>query len=153
MLYFKIKGKNASFADEHLNSCLGSDFLQMLLFKTRYYTRYKLDTFERTVHLVNDLLCEKKLFLRLYEKKNKFKYVSKKGYEKNEVQKEISSCVEQRFNSFQITCHLLTKKQKVDFESLGIIYKPAMRLDEIIECYFTSEINLAFRANFQHKKD
>ena len=89
MLYFKIKGKNASFADEHLNSCLGSDFLQMLLFKTRYYTRYKLDTFERTVHLVNDLLCEKKLFLRLYEKKINLNMFLKKDMKKTKYKRKF----------------------------------------------------------------
>ena len=44
------------------------------------------------------------------------------------------------------------KKQKIDFESLGIIYAPVKRIDEIIECYFTAEINLSFRARFQRGK-
>ena len=44
---------------------------------------------------------------------------------------------------------MLEKKQKVDFEPLDIIYKPVKCIDEIIECYFTAEINLAFRAHFQ----
>ena len=44
-----------------------------------------LDTFERTMHLVNDLLYEKNLFLCLYEKKPKFRYLLKKWHDKNQL--------------------------------------------------------------------
>ena len=48
----------------------------------------------------------------------------KKGHDANEVQKEVSSCVSQCFNGFHITSHMLEKTQKVDFESIDIVYKP-----------------------------
>ena len=48
---------------------------------------------------------------------------------------------------------MIAKKQKADFKSVDIIYEPVKRLDEIIECYFTTEINLAFRAKLQHHKN
>ena len=46
----------------------------------------------------------------------------KKGHDTNEVQKEVSSCVSQCFNGFHITSHMLEKTQKVDFESIDIVY-------------------------------
>ena len=48
-----------------------------------------LQSFERQCHLVNNLLFEKNLFLRVYELRKKLWYVFKKGYEKSEVIKEI----------------------------------------------------------------
>ena len=36
------------------------------------------------------------------------------------------------------------KDCQLDFESVDIVYEPVKRLDEIIECYFTNEINCAF---------
>ena len=144
--YFKLKGKNATFDDGDLNECLGTEFLQTLKelkeLKENIILDVNLDTFERKMHSVNDLLYEKNLFLRLYEKKKKIKYVFEKGHDKNEVLQQVSSCVAQRFNGFHIT----RQKQKTDFEPLDIIYKPVKRLDEILECYFKSAIPLAFSA-------
>ena len=92
--YFVLKRKNANFDNEDLNESLGENFLEKLKdLKPSIILDINLDTFERKMHLVNDLLSKKKLFLRLYEK-NKFKYVFKKGHDKNEVQKEVSACID-----------------------------------------------------------
>ena len=74
-----------------------------------------LQSFERQCHLVNNLLSEKNLFLRVYELRKKLWYVFKKGYENSEVIKEISSFVKQRFNGFTISSHMLEKKGKEKF--------------------------------------
>ena len=37
-----------------------------------------METFENKMHLVNDLLYEKNMFLRLYEEKAKFRYLFQK---------------------------------------------------------------------------
>ena len=91
-----------------------------------------LENFEKKCHLLNDILFEKKLFLRVYELRTKIRYLFKKGHEKNELLKEISSCVEQRFNGFHIICHELDKKQKRDIESIDIIYKSVKNIKENI---------------------
>ena len=88
--YFKLKGKNATFDDEDLKKCLGSDFLQKLNeIQPDIILNINLDTFEQKMHLVNDLLCEKNLFLHLFEKKTKFKYVFKKGHEKTKCKRKF----------------------------------------------------------------
>ena len=58
-----------------------------------------------------------------------------------------------RSNGFEITSDMIAEKEKADFKSVDIIYEPVKRLDGIIECYFTTEINLAFRAKLQHHKN
>ena len=67
--------------------------------------------------------------------------------------KEISSCVLQRFDGFSIIRHMPNKKEKEDFQLLDIVYKPVKTIDQIIECYFTDQTNLAYRAHFQQGKD
>ena len=70
---------------------------------------------ERKCHIINNISFEKKLFLRVYELRKKTRYIFKKGHQKNKVLKEISSGVEQRFNGFDIICHMLEKKSKTRF--------------------------------------
>ena len=105
------------------------------------------------MHLVNDLLFEKNMFLRLYEKKSKFRYLLRKGHDENEVRKEVSSCVEQRYNGFHVTMHMCVKSRQVEFESVDIVYEHVKRLHKIIECYFTSEINQDFIFRLQDYKN
>ena len=45
------------------------------------------------------------------------------------------------------------KNCQVEFESVDIVYKPVKCLHEIIECYFTNEINQAFIAYYQCSKN
>ena len=78
--------------------------------------------------------CKKKIQIRI-----------QKGSRKNELVKEISSCVEERFNGFDIICHELDKKVEQNFETIDVIYKPVS--------FFTDEIRLAYRAYFQHGKN
>ena len=80
--YFKVEGKNATF-DEDLQQCLGTCFLQKFYdLKPGIMLNINLDTFERKMHLVNDLLIEKELFLRLYEKKQNLHTFLKKVIKK-----------------------------------------------------------------------
>ena len=140
--------------DEELKNVLGVDFINKFMeIKDDIRLDINLDTFERKVHLVNDLLNEKNMFLRLYEKKSKFRYLPRKGHDKNGLQKEVSSCIEQHYNGFYVTMHMCEKNRQVKFESVDIVYEPVKRLHEIIECYFTNEINLAFIVRFQTSKN
>ena len=70
------------------------------------------------------------------------------------MQKEVSLCVEQLWNGFHVTIHMCDKNRQVDLESVDLVCKPVKRLHEIIECYFTNEINQAFIIRYQsHKND
>ena len=74
----------------------------------------------------------------------------RKGHDENELQKEVSSCVEQRYN---VTMHMCDKKRQVEFESVDVVCEPVKHLSEIIESYFTNEINQAFIARFEQSKN
>ena len=108
--YFKLKGKELSFQGD-LQECFGTVFLNKIYdIKDDLMVDNVLENFERKCHFLNKILFEKNLFLRVYELRKKLKYLFKNGHEKNELLKEISSCVEQCFNGFHIIYHELDKK-------------------------------------------
>ena len=105
--YFKIRDEKIdhlfNYEQEKLEKVLGQEFVNKFLeIKEDLNLDINGMTFERKMHLVNDLLFEKNMFLRLYEKKSKFRYLFRKGHDKNELQKEVYSYVEQRYNGFHI---------------------------------------------------
>ena len=140
--YFEIKDEKIDhlfkYEQEKLGKVLGQQFVNKF---TELKEEIRLDinfmTFERKMHLVNDLLFEKNMFLRLYEKKSKFRYLFRKGHYKNELQKEVSSCVEQRYNGFQVTEHMCAKNRQIEFTSVDVVYEPVKRMNQVMECYFT----------------
>ena len=143
--YFKLKEPDADFSDD-LQAFLGTMFLEQLDEKTpELFLDLNIQTLERQSHTINDLLLSKNLFLRVFEQRKKFKYMIKKSPTKNKVKRELYSCVEERFNGFQVVRHLFGKEEKRKFLPLDIVYKPIKRLDQNIECYFTGEIRLADR--------
>ena len=79
--YFKLKHDQNDFAHdkEKLKEVLGVDFLQKFIeIRDEIVLDNNMETFENKMHLFNDLLYEKNMFLRLYEKKAKFRYLFKK---------------------------------------------------------------------------
>ena len=75
------------------------------------------------------------LFLRVYELKEKFRYLIKKNSEKKIVLRGLSSCVIKKFNSFNVVHVELNKKLRKPFRPIHIIYKPAKKCDDILDCF------------------
>ena len=97
--FFKLDETKDTFVEDRevLESVLGKDFLSCLERKREgLYLDLNLNTFERQCQEINDLLLEKKLFLRVLELKKKCRYLIKKGPQKNNVQRDLSNCVEER---------------------------------------------------------
>ena len=110
----------------------------------------KLDTsmygfFDKCV-LVNEFLTRKNLFLKFYERKDKYRYLIKKGAcgGKNKVTRDLSSSVTEKFNGYEIR----RNKEKEDFCPIDTVYEPVFNRGDLVICYFTDEIHLAFRSYF-----
>ena len=85
------------------------------------------------------------LFLRVYELKDKFCYLIKQDSEKKTVFRELSSCIVEKFNGFNIVRVEFSKKLRQSFRSIDIIYNPVEKCDEIVNCYFSEKLNAAFQ--------
>ena len=107
-----------------------------------------IQNFDNQCFSVNALLNKNGLFLKVYELKENFRYLIKQAREKNKVLRELSSCVIEKCNSFSVVRVEFGKKLRQSFHSIVIIYKPVKRCDEIINCFFSEKLNLAFRTSF-----
>ena len=61
---------------------------------------------------LNEILIEDKMFLRVYELKDKFRYIFHENKEKKEVIRKVSSCIKEKFNGFHVAQPSLSKGQK-----------------------------------------
>ena len=102
-----------------------------------------IQNFENQCFSVNELLNKHGLFLRVYKLKNKFRYLIKQDSEKKKtVLRELSSSVIEKFNGFNIVNVEFSKKLIQPLCPDDIIYKPAKRCNEIINCYVSEKLNL-----------
>ena len=64
--------------------------------------------FENQCDVINRILNKHNLFLRIFELKEKFRYITKTSSQKKNIVREISSCVFVKFNGFHVV--------RIDFE-------------------------------------
>ena len=103
---------------------------------------------------VNDILIQKSgLFLRIHEKKNKFRYIFHRTEEKNNTYKTLSSCINTKFNGSNVAAPYLQKEIKRDLYPIDIVYKPVKSPDDIIECYFVTDIRFAYYGKIPNYKN
>ena len=72
-----------------------------------------LPSLERQYFDINELRMKKHFFLRIHELFRKFRYLKKKEVKKNEIIRQLLSCVIEKFSGFQIdkkTCNIKLKK-------------------------------------------
>ena len=102
--------------------------------------------FENQCFKVNTILSRYNLFLRVFELKDKFRYLIKQDSVQNKHFRELSACIIERFNGFQIVRLEFDNEIRKDFKPINIIYKPVIKLNSIIDCFFTTQLHLAFKA-------
>ena len=108
----------------------------------------KVSTFEDQCYTINHILNKFNLFLRVYEEKEKFRYITNTEKDKRKIIREISSCVKEKFNGFIIVRVDFDNEIQRNFSPIDIVYKPVKNQNEIINCYFTDKIYLAFRTTY-----
>ena len=104
-------------------------------------------TFENQCHQLNHILNIKNLFLRVFELKKNFVNFLSKTQIKNVI-REFSGCITEKHNRFHIVRLEFAKKLSQKFLPIDINYKPVSKYTKIINCYFSTKLNLAFRSTF-----
>ena len=108
-----------------------------------------LKTFEDQCYDVNEILMEENLFLRVYKKRTKFRYLIRKPLTgRNSVIRDLSSCVIQRYNGYQVLKIEQKNCSQKDFRSIDIVYDPVETPDKIIECYFIEKAHISYRLKY-----
>ena len=99
-------------------------------------------------HLVNDLLETKGLFLRVYERCDKFRFVIKKGVAgKINITRDLPSCVIQKFNEYEVLKPQLKCQEKQFHKPIDIIFEPVID-NSARACFFTDSLYLAYRSYY-----
>ena len=140
-------------ADEQIKVHIGAE-----IFKEIYTLKdvLKLDldilNFENQCLKINQILNKYNLFLPVFELKQKFHCLIKQDSEKKNIIRDLSACIIEKFNGFNIVRTEFDGKLRQKMYPIDIIYKPVKKEDEIIECFFSSQMNLAYRATFSENQ-
>ena len=124
------------------------------LFEIKSSLRLDLDVlnFENQCFKINTILSRHNMFLRVFESKDKFRYIIKQNSEQKKFFSEVSACVVERFNGFTIIRLEFDNEIRKDFTPVDIIYKPVKKQDTILNCFFTDKLHLAYKAVYNETK-
>ena len=72
----------------------------------------------------NQVLAKHNFFLKFFERRDDFRFQIKKKVEgKNQVTRNLSSCVLEKFNGYEIIKHQLARKEKKGFSAIEVVYE------------------------------
>ena len=83
---------------------------------------------------INDILANSSYFLRDYELKKKIRHLILKNQKKKPVIRQLSSCIYEKSNGFNIIIIEHGKKLRKKFGLNHTIYKPVEKPDAEINC-------------------
>ena len=104
--------------------------------------------FEKQCFQINHILNKRNFFLRVFELKEKFRCLIKQDGERKNVIRELSSCIFEKFNGFNIVRLEFDRKLRQKMSLIDIIYKPVKKETENIECFFSTRVNMVYRSTF-----
>ena len=90
-------------------------------------------------------------FLRVFELKKKYRHLFLKKPGEQKILKQLSSCINEKFNGFTIIRSEYEKKVRRDFLLIDIIYKPTKDIEIEPLCYYSTDISLAYSATYPKK--
>ena len=83
-------------------------------------------------HKTNSLLAKNDYFLRIFELRENFCYLSLKKPKKQTIVRQLSSCINEKYNCFHLISIEYSKKLRKKFQQIDMIYKLVKTADEKI---------------------
>ena len=136
LMHLKLKGMDVKL--ENARETLGEKlFLRLKEIEKLTVLDHSIFGFLNQCQKINDVQSEHGYFLIFYERRNKFRYhVRKKLKEKNKVRKELSACVIQKFNRYELLRNHLNSDEKQNYILIDIVYEPTLGDEKPIDCFF-----------------
>ena len=103
-----------------------------------------LQKFNNICYEINSILSKHDYFLKVFELKNKFRHLSMKEPKKQNIVRQLSSCLMEKYNGFQVISIEYARKQRKKFKPINIIYKPTKHIEIEPLCYFSDDISKAY---------
>lgn len=107
--------------------------------------------FHNMYYELTSILSEFGYFLRVYELKKKHRHLFVKKTDRQNIIKQLSSCLIEKFNSFSIVRLEYERNVRRNFEPVDIIYRPTKDIEIEPLCYFSTDIALAYSAYYTRK--
>ena len=71
----------------------------------------------------------------------------KKTQGKNDVTRQLSTCVLKKFNGYEVIRYGLTRKEKVDFIPINVVYEPSYDESVPVTCNLTNQIHQVYKSS------
>ena len=106
---------------------------------------------------LNKILSEYGYFLGVYELKNKFRELRLKDLIQQKIIRQLSGCIQEKFDGFNIIYMEHNKKLRKKFKPINVIYKPVRRPEKkknyvIAQQTFQKHIEVPVAKNKKIKK-
>ena len=111
-----------------------------------------LQKFNNICYETNLILSKHNYFLRIFELKDKYRHLSMKEPKKQNITRQLSSCLIDKYNGFQDFSIEFDRKQRKKMKPIDIIYKPTKDPEIKPLCYFSKDIAKTY-SNFYSIKD
>ena len=98
--------------------------------------------FNNTCYEINSILSEHNYFLRVFELKTKFRHLTMKKPKKQNIVRQLSSCLMEKYNGFQVISIAFLLNLFL-LKPLDIIYKQTKDIEIEPLCYFSDDISKA----------
>ena len=101
--------------------------------------------FNSQCYEINMTLAKYDYFLRMFELKSKFRHLALKNSKKQNIVRQLSSCINKKYNSFQVVSIEYSKKLRTKFKPINIIYKPIKSPVKEVLCFSANDISKSHR--------
>ena len=127
---------------------LGKDFYHDLLeIKDEIKLNRILFGYFNRCFVANQVLSKHNYFLKFFERRDMFRFfIQKKTQGKNEVTRNLSSSVVEKFNGYEMIRQNLARKERVDIIPVDIVYEPTYHENILVPFFFTSEVHLVYKS-------
>ena len=91
-------------------------------------------------HEINMTLAKYGYFLRVLELKSKFRHLTLKTPKNQNIVRQLSSCINEKYNGFHVISIEYSKKLRTKFKPINIIYKPTKSPEKEVLRFSTNDI-------------
>ena len=125
---YQLSGKVEPCDDEQLKIDNGAEiFNEIYPLKSMMKLNLDILHFENHCIKIDQILNKNNLFLRIFELKEKFRCLIKQDSEKKNIIRDLSSCIIEKSDGFNIVRTEFEKKLRQKISPIDIIYKPVKK--------------------------
>ena len=133
-----------------LQKIIDSDLIANLLNKVEFII--DLQTFDNMCYEINCILSKFGYSLQIFELKNKYCRLAVKNRDEQNLVRQLSSCLIEKYSGFSQICLAYQKKQRKLFQPIDIIYKPTKRIEIELLCFFQPIYQMHIRLTIRLEK-